>query len=159
MEITADKLTLQFQTTKSRFCGMISSTATYALRAVVYLAGQPGRYVSATVVPHEYLLKVLNLLDHSEIVESRRGPGGGYRLRMSAAELTCLDVIRAIESIPRITNCPLGIGGHKKLCPLHQLLDQAARCVEESFAEVRISDLLPRKRARHCDFTKTRSRN
>ncbi len=105
------------------------------------------------MVPHEYLLKVLNLLDKAEIVESRRGPGGGYRLRMSADELTSLEVVLAVDSIPRITTCPLGIVGHKKLCPLHQLLDEAAKRVEAAFAEVRISELLPRKHPKQCDFT------
>lgn len=142
---------------------MISSTATYALRAVVYLASQSDGYVGrseisdATCVPHEYLLKVLNLLDKGGIVESRRGPGGGYRLRKPAGDLTSLEVVLAVDSIPRITTCPLGIAGHKKLCPLHQLLDEAAKRVEAAFAEVRISELLPRKRAKHCDFTRTTS--
>lgn len=142
---------------------MISSTATYALRAVVYLAGQPGRYISrsevsdATIVPHEYLLKVLNLLDAAEILESRRGPGGGYRLRRPADEISSLQVVLAVDSIARITKCPLGIPGHRKLCPLHQLIDDASRRVEEAFAEVMISDLLPRKRSQKCDFTKINS--
>ena len=64
---------------------MISSTAKYALRAAVFLGENKNGFVSrtviadATMVPHEYLLKVLNELDLAGIVESRRGPGGGYR--------------------------------------------------------------------------------
>lgn len=137
---------------------MISSTATYALRAVVFLAGQSDGFVSrtevsnATLVPHEYLLKVLNQLDAAGIVESRRGPKGGYRLKKNAEELTSLEVVLAVGSIPRITECPLGIVGHTVLCPLHQLLDDASRKVEESFAEAKISDLLPRKHSRSCKF-------
>ena len=62
--------------------GMISLTAKYALRAVVYLASCEGAFVNAaevaeaTLVPHDYLLKVLKELDDSGIVQSRRGPGG-----------------------------------------------------------------------------------
>ena len=130
---------------------MISSTATYALRAVVYLAGQPGRYVNraeisdATSVPHEYLLKVLNQLDAAELVESRRGPGGGYRLRVSAEELTALGVVLAVDTTSGIADCPLGITSHEQLCPLHQFLDDAGRLVEETFARTKISDLMPRR--------------
>lgn len=139
---------------------MISSTATYALRAVVFLASQPDRFVirseisDATLIPHEYLLKVLNQLDAGDIVESRRGPGGGYRLRRPAKELTSLEVVLAVESIPRISECPLSLPGHEKLCPLHQLLDDAGRFVEEAFAKTTISDLLPRKCSRTCEFPK-----
>ena len=144
---------------------MISSTATYALRAVVFLASQPGRFVNrseisdATLVPHEYLLKVLNQLDAAQVVESRRGPGGGYRLRKPAKELSSLEVVQAVDSIPRITECPLGIPGHEKLCPLHQLLDDAGRLVEEAFAKTTISDLLPRKRSQTCEFPKQNPNN
>lgn len=139
---------------------MISSTATYALRAAAYLATQPDRYVNraeisdATSVPHEYLLKVLNQLDAAEIVESRRGPGGGYRLRKSADELTSLEVVLAVDSIPRITECPLGIVDHERLCPLHQLLDDAARHVEEALAQAKIANLLPQMSSQTCEFPK-----
>ena len=137
---------------------MISSTAKYALRTIVYLAGQPDRYVNrteisdATLVPHEYLLKVLNQLDAAELVESRRGPGGGYRLRKPADKTTSLEVVLAVDSIPRITECPLGIAEHEKLCPLHELLDEAGRRVEEAFGGTKISDLLPGKRSQTCEF-------
>lgn len=139
---------------------MISSTAIYALRAAAYLANQPGRYVNrteiseATAVPHEYLLKVLKQLDGAEIVNSRRGPGGGYRLTRPAGEITTLEVVLAVDTIPRITACPLGIEGHVQLCPLHQLLDNAAWQLEEALAQAKLSDLLPKKKSRTCDFPK-----
>ena len=137
---------------------MISSTATYALRAIVFLAGRLDDYStrssisSATRVPHEYLLKVLNQLDAAGFVESRQGPGGGYRLRRPPDEITTLEVVLAVDTIPRITECPLGIPEHEQLCPLHQLLDDASRRVEEAFAQTRISDLLPKNPTGQCEF-------
>lgn len=137
---------------------MISSTATYALRAVVFLANHPDQHTSraqisaGTLVPHEYLLKVLKQLASAGIVASRRGPGGGYRLTVSPDELTSLEVVLAVDRIPRIRECPLGIVGHKQLCPLHRLLDEASRAVEDAFRQTTISDLLPRKRSRTCKF-------
>lgn len=144
---------------------MISSTATYALRAVVFLADKSDRYISrteiseATFVPHEYLLKVLNQLDAAGLVESRRGPGGGYRLIKPADQLTSLEVVSAVDSIPRIKECPLGLVGHEELCPLHQLLDDAGRRVEEAFAAAKITDLLPRKSSQTCKFPQTKPAN
>lgn len=139
---------------------MISSTARYALRAVVYMAGQPDRYVSrieiseTTLVPHEYLLKVLNQLKAAGLLESRPGPGGGYRLQRRADEISSLEVVTAVDSIPRITECPLNLVDHEQLCPLHQLLDDAGKRIEQAFAEKHMSDLLPRKRSRTCTFPK-----
>lgn len=138
---------------------MISSTAKYALRAVVHLGSQHDDFVGrteiseATLVPIDYLLKVLKVLVAAGLVDSQRGPGGGYRLTQSPEEMTSLQVVRAVDEIPRITECPLGISDHEKLCPLHRLLDDAGRLVEEAFENATIADLIPgRKRSRTCDF-------
>jgi Rrf2 family protein len=139
---------------------MISLTAQYALRATVFLAKIESGFTSridiaeATMVPHEYLLKVLNELDAAGIVESRRGPGGGYRLTRSSDDITTLDVVLSVDSIPRISACPLGISDHKVLCPLHKLLDDASRLVEEAFEKVTVSDLISQKRKgrKSCSF-------
>ena len=143
----------------STIFAMISLTAQYALRAVVYLAKNENGFIKrseiaeATLVPHDYLLKVLNGLDAAEIVVSRRGPGGGYRLIRRPDELTTLEVVLSVDNIPRITQCPLGITDHEMLCPLHQLMDDASRSVEETFRKVTISDLTQqRKPAKSCNF-------
>lgn len=140
---------------------MISTTASYALRATVFLASQPSGFSSrteiaeATVIPREYLLKVLNELDRAGLVESRRGPGGGYRLIESPDKVTALQVVTAVDNIPRITECPLGFSDHIKLCPLHALLDKAGRLVEEAFREATISKLIPKQRpSKSCTFPK-----
>lgn len=139
---------------------MISTTAQYALRAVAYLSRNENAYIGrskiaeATLVPHEYLLKVLNELDAAGIVESKRGPGGGYRLTRSPDEITTLDVVLSVDTIPRIKACPLGISEHEVLCPLHRLMDDASRLVEEAFGKVAISDLTAKKKsnAKSCSF-------
>lgn len=140
---------------------MISTTAKYALRAAVFLATDNDNFIrrstiaDATLVPKDYLLKVLNDLDAAGVVNSRRGPGGGYRLAIDANELTALQVVLAVDDIPRITSCPLGISSHRKLCPLHQLLDDASRVVEDAFRGATIADLIPnRKRKQSCGFPK-----
>lgn len=145
--------------TTSTIFDMISTTARYALRAVVYLAKRGGGFVSradiasATAVPSDYLLKVLNELDSAKIVASRRGPGGGYQLTRPADEITALDVVLAVDSIPRISECPLGITDHEVLCPLHKLMDEASRLVEEAFERVTIGELCSkRKQTKSCNF-------
>lgn len=124
----------------------------------MFLASRHNKFTSrieistATQVPHDYLLKVLTLLSSTSIVESQRGPGGGYRLAVFPSDLSALEVVEAVDTIPRITECPLGIPEHEKLCPLHRLLDDASRTVEEAFARTAISDLLPKRRPGQCDF-------
>jgi Rrf2 family protein len=128
--------------------GMISTTAQHALRAVVYIASQNEPFTNraaiatATKVPSEYLLKVLGSLESAGIVQSKRGPGGGYSLLKSPAKLTVFEIVIAVDSIPRIKECPLGIATHKRLCPLDQLLDDASAKIEEAFRNTTVQALI-----------------
>lgn len=132
---------------------LIPKTAEYALRAVVVLAREPQRAYSAeqiakaTRVPRRYAHKVLQALVRAELVRSQSGPGGGYALVRRPKKLSILDVVSAVEPIPRIRHCPLGIEGHTRLCPLHRELDAACAATERAFARVTIAQLLEQSHA------------
>ena len=131
---------------------LISQTAEYALRAVVHLAksqlrdGQISQTVSEiadnTQVPVNYLSKVLQQLARAEIISSQRGIGGGFKLFRAPAEITIYDVVQAVDSVPRIRSCPLGIAAHQSLCPLHQKLDAAMLHVEQAFQQTTLINLI-----------------
>jgi Rrf2 family protein len=127
---------------------MIPKTAEYALRAVVVLARDPEQAYSAdqiaevTHVPRRYAHKVLQALVRARLVRSQSGPGGGYALVQPPQDVSILDVVSAVEPIPRIRRCPLGLKGHTSLCPLHRELDEACAATERAFARVTIARLL-----------------
>jgi Rrf2 family protein len=126
---------------------MIPKTAEYALRVVVVLAREPQRcsaeqIANATRVPRRYAHKVLQALVRAELVRSQSGPGGGYALVRPPEELSILDVVNAVQPIPRIRHCPLGLKSHTTLCPLHRELDEACAATERAFARVTIARLL-----------------
>ena len=56
-------------------------------------------------VPAAYMAKHLQALSRAEILESVQGPRGGYRLARSAAEVTVLDVVEAIEGTEPAFRC------------------------------------------------------
>ncbi len=128
---------------------VISQTVEYALRAVVHLASQASsarttdQIAEATHVPRAYLSKVLQSLCRAGLVHSRRGIGGGMMLTKSAAELTILEVVNAVEPIQRIRTCPLGLTAHGvRLCPLHKRLDAALATVEQAFQRTTLAEIL-----------------
>ncbi|HEY9681620.1 MAG TPA: Rrf2 family transcriptional regulator [Oculatellaceae cyanobacterium] len=128
---------------------MISQTAEYALRAVVYLAeasqgGQTTEQIArATQIPPAYLSKVLQQLSKASVVQSQRGLRGGFSLKPKPNKLTVLAVVNAVDPIERIKECPLGLDAHAiKLCPLHRRLDEANALVERAFASTTISELV-----------------
>jgi Rrf2 family protein len=139
---------------------MISQTAEYALRAIVFLADQAEprtthQIAAATRVPPSYLSKVMQALSRARVVHSQRGLHGGFRLVKPPAELSVWDVIEAVDPIQRIRTCPLGLKAHgTRLCPLHKRLDDALALVENAFRESTVADLLqePTKSKPLCDF-------
>lgn len=129
----------------------LTQTAEYALRAVVWLAQNPGQpqttqqIADATQVPVSYLPKVFQPLVRSGLVNGQRGLRGGYSLRRDAAEITLLEVVNQVDPVQRIERCPLALAGHKgRLCPLHSLLNQILVTEEKTLADTRISDLIGR---------------
>jgi Rrf2 family transcriptional regulator, nitric oxide-sensitive transcriptional repressor len=128
---------------------VISQTVDYALRAVVHLASKASsarttdEIAEATRVPRAYLSKVMQSLCRAGIVHSQRGIGGGMTLTKSAAELTILEVVNAVEPIQRIRSCPLGLTAHGvRLCPLHKRLDAALATVEQAFQYTTLAEIL-----------------
>lgn len=126
---------------------MISQSAEYCLRAVVYLAGMEGKPVTtrdiakAGKIPEGYLSKILQALGRAGMVESQRGYNGGFVLLRPPAELTLLEVVRVVDPSRRLTTCPLGIHG-TNLCSLHRQLDDAVALADAALERVTIADML-----------------
>lgn len=148
---------------------MISRTAEYALRALVHLAAVHGEQPSQTVeqiatgtrVPVGYLAKVLQSLTRAGLLTSRRGIGGGFRLAKAPGETSVYEVIQAVDPIPRIHQCPLGLEWHgTQLCPLHKGLDDAMSLMEAQFRATTIGRLIEKTEGsaespfaeKKCDF-------
>ena len=77
------------------------------LYAVLELASRPGAQIAANEIAMKYqvslnhLAKVLRALVRAGLVESVRGPGGGYRFAANPRRVTLLDVIELFEDPPR----------------------------------------------------------
>lgn len=82
----------------------LGRAATYAVLATTHLALKNGDVpvqgrdiAEACGVPPGHLLKILQQLVRAQLLNSERGPAGGFALRRPASEITLLDIIEAIE--------------------------------------------------------------
>ena len=128
---------------------LLSQTAEYALRAVVFLAGHPQepqttkKIAQATGVPGGYLAKILQTLGRAGFVHSQRGLGGGFTLARQPQDLSVLDIINAVDTFARIKQCPMGLEGHgPHLCHLHRKLDDALASIEKTFRSTSVQELI-----------------
>ena len=96
----------------------ISEAASLALHVAVILAAKPDELVptkefaSMLQASEAHLSKVLQRLEKAGIVNSTRGPKGGFKLNKSGNEITLLEVYEAIDGELSTSNCLL----NKDLC-------------------------------------------
>lgn len=147
---------------------MFSQTLEYALRAMVWLAQHPGQshtrqaIAAGTQVPVDYLAKVMRPLAARGLVSASRGLRGGFWLAREPEHIRILDIVDAVEPIPRIRSCPLGLPSHgRELCALHRRMDDAMAATEKNFRATRLTDLMGGRGSRLkplCDTAALRAR-
>jgi Rrf2 family protein len=128
---------------------MLSQSSEYALRASLHLARahphalRVSDVADAIRAPRNYLSKILGSLVRVGVLESTRGPGGGFRLGRPAAEVCLAEIIEAFESIEE-RRCLIGRGrcGDKPACAAHSSWAPIADDVERYFADTTLADLL-----------------
>lgn len=128
---------------------MLSTTAEYALRIMIFITEAGGesvtgeRIAEATKVPADYAINVLQVLRRAGLVHAQRGRGGGFRLDCDPAKKTLLDVVDVIDPLERIGSCPLGREAHRRrLCPLHRRLDEVIALLRDSLAEMTLQGVV-----------------
>lgn len=107
-------------TTKGRFAvtAMIDLALRQSSGPVTLAAISQRQHISLS-----YLEQLFGKLRRNELVESTRGPGGGYTLGRNAGEITVADIIVSVDEPIDATHCAgkencLGEGGR---CMTHEL--------------------------------------
>ena len=118
---------------------MFSSTAKYAIRAVIYIAMQQGddkqkkigikKMAEDLNMPVYFLGKIMQTLAKHKILNSFKGPNGGFTFNVNPDELSLLDIVKIFDGTDVFDNCLLGLNlcrenpEMKKLCPLADSID------------------------------------
>lgn len=83
----------------------------YGLRALMRMAGEPGRVFSTAALAAEFglsrhhLTKIVQRLAEAGIVATRRGGGGGAVLLRDPAEVSLGEVVRLLEDRQPLVGC------------------------------------------------------
>ncbi len=125
----------------------ISEAASLAFHTMVILAGDCGRPLSARAmaatlgVSEAHLAKVLQRLGREGLVNSRRGPRGGFSIGRPAGEITLLEVYEATEGPLQSRDCLLEKQVCSGDCLLGDLLRDVDSRVRSYLSKTRLSDI------------------
>jgi Rrf2 family iron-sulfur cluster assembly transcriptional regulator len=133
-------------TTKGRFAvTAMLDLALHGADGPVTLAGISERQK----ISLSYLEQLFGKLRRRELVESVRGPGGGYHLARDASNITVADIIRAVDEPIDSTQC----GGRENChdhqrCMTHELWEELNSTVSGFLSGIKLSDLVQKQRTK-----------
>ena len=105
----------------------ITRQADYAVRAMLYLAqlGPDQRASTSQIaeekqIPPSFLAKIVSQLSVAGLLQTSRGARGGVTLARSAAEISLLDVVEAIDGPILLNECvgESGMCAFNEICPM-----------------------------------------
>jgi Rrf2 family protein len=131
---------------------MLSQTAEYALRAVLYLAEHGGEapepmrvdeIAGDLRIPANYLSKTLQTLVKEHVLRSSRGPRGGFCLARPPEQVTLYDIIAPYGDLDADRKCLLGRPecSDRNPCPAHHAWKQTSDQLAAFFRTTTVADV------------------
>ncbi len=133
---------------------MLSNSCKYGIRAVVYLASRHTRNnigireISKDLgLPSPFLAKILQQLAKQKILNSVKGPNGGFTLKKKPESITMLDIVKIIDGDNLFKNCLIHDGAcndvrkSRKACPVHDDYSVIRSNIDTLFRNKTIAEL------------------
>ena len=130
----------------------VSTRGRYALRAMLDVALHAGEgpvsrrgIAERQAISPDYLAHLFAQLGRAGLVESVKGPGGGYRLCRDATEISAGDVVRAVEGPVAIVHCTIPSDDPKcdrvAECATHLLWKRLSGVMSDYLDSVTLQDI------------------
>ena len=90
-----------------------------------------------------YLEQLFTRLRKQQLVESTRGPGGGYSLSRPADQIAVAEVIAAVDEMVDSTRCSGASNCHDgEQCLTHELWDELSQQIYDFLGNISLQDLM-----------------
>ena len=130
---------------------MFSKACEYAIRALVFIArkSNDGSRVGikeialGTDAPEFFIAKILHGLSKKGMVQSLKGPTGGFFLDKKALAFSLADVVKAVDGDKLFVGCGMGLDycSERKPCPIHNDFKKIRKEIHTMLAGARLGDL------------------
>lgn len=129
---------------------MLTRSTDYAIRALIYMAGDEDRTISTADLdrdlglPRPFMRKTLQTLQRAGYLSSIKGNKGGFRLETSPEKVRLIDLMTIFQGQISLGDCLF----KKKLChcvrtcPLRREIKSMERDVLDRLKSVTLADLM-----------------
>jgi len=131
---------------------MLSNTSKYAIRALIYLelysSAEKKRGIKEIAgeldIPSPFLGKILQVLVKHKLLESTKGPNGGFYMNKPAIDIPVMEIIQIMDGKEVFDECVIRTSGcdSDRPCSMHNKLAPIRGEIKRIFATETIADLV-----------------
>jgi Rrf2 family protein len=95
-------------------------------------------------IPAHFLSKILQKLVKSNILNSSKGPNGGFSLQRKASDLSLIDIVEIIDGNKIFDRCGIGLKecSDADPCPIHFEYKEVKNHIRALFSDKSLMDLI-----------------
>lgn len=130
---------------------MLSTTSKYGIRAVIYIAlfATPEKKCglkeisSELGIPTPFLGKILQVLSRHRILDSSKGPHGGFALNKPALDISVMEIVDIIDGTEAFNQCLIRTEACSidSPCSLHDKVEDFRKGIRSTLLTESIADL------------------
>ncbi len=131
---------------------MFSTSCHYALQAMIFIAlkSEENKNVDLTSIaadleiPKHFLSKILQILVKHKLLESMKGPTGGFKLSKPASEINLIKIVEVTDGLDVFNRCGIGFKkcDDKHPCPIHFEFSRVRKQVQVLFETKTLEQLV-----------------
>jgi Rrf2 family protein len=129
---------------------VLTKSTDYAVRALIVLAKNKDKYVSARTIskeqeiPYQFLRRVLQVLIKNKMVISKEGIGGGFKIKKDPGKIKVSDIIISFQGKIELSECMFRkeVCCNRSTCVLRKEIKEIEKVVKERFDKVTIQKLI-----------------
>lgn len=134
---------------------MLSKTATYGIKAILFVAHESkhGKRVGGPLIarnidaPVPFTAKIMQQLARSGVVNSIKGPNGGFEMtEKQRQKCNIRSIVEALDGDSLYTQCGLGLNkcNDNRPCPIHDTYAEVRKAIIEMHTKESIEELAGR---------------
>jgi Rrf2 family protein len=130
---------------------MFSKSCQYALQSILYIVlhNKDARLVGlneiseSQKIPRHFLSKILQQLVKAKVLNSAKGPNGGFSMNKSPEKLNLMTVVKIVDGFEIFDRCGIGLKtcSDKNPCPIHFSYKEVKQRIKDLLSEKTLSEL------------------
>ncbi len=129
---------------------MFSKTCEYAIRAMIFIAqkSKDGSKVGIKEIakgidsPEHFIAKILQELGRKGLLQSMKGPTGGFYLEKEDLSCTLAEIVKVIDGDKLFTGCGLGLKQCSEThpCPIHHEFKKVRKSIQNVLEKAKLGE-------------------